>query len=41
MLGVPLSRIGEIRAGKGVSLVAADGRPIPVDVEGFDHFKPA
>jgi len=41
MLGVPLSRIGEIRAGKGVSLVAADGRPIPVDVGGFDHFKPA
>ena len=41
MLGVPLSRIGEIRAGKGVSLVAADGRPIPVDAEGFDHFKPA
>lgn len=41
MLGVPLSRIGEIRAGKGVSLVSADGRPIPVDAEGFDHFRPA
>lgn len=41
MLGVPLSRIGEIRAGRGVSLVAADGRPISVDAEGFDHFKPA
>ena len=41
MLGVPLSRIGEIRAGRGVSLVAADGRAISVDAEGFDHFKPA
>lgn len=41
MLGVPLSRIGEIRAGKGVSLVAADGRPIPVDAEGFDNFRAA
>ena len=38
MLGVPLTRIGEIRKGKGVSLVAADGKPIAVDGRGFDHF---
>jgi thiamine-monophosphate kinase len=38
VLGVPLTRIGEIRKGKGVSLVAADGQPIKVDGGGFDHF---
>jgi thiamine-monophosphate kinase len=38
ILGVPLTRIGEIRKGKGVSLVGADGKPIAVDGRGFDHF---
>ncbi len=38
MLGVPLTRIGEVRKGKGVSLVGADGKPIKVDGGGFDHF---
>jgi thiamine-monophosphate kinase len=38
VLGVPLTRIGEIRKGKGVSLVAADGKAITVDGGGFDHF---
>ena len=38
MLGVPLTRIGEIRKGKGVSLLGADGKPIAVDGRGFDHF---
>ncbi|MBL0140635.1 MAG: thiamine-phosphate kinase [Betaproteobacteria bacterium] len=38
VLGVPLTRIGEIRKGKGVSLVGADGKPIAVDGRGFDHF---
>ncbi len=38
MLGVPLTRIGQIRKGKGVSLVSADGKPIAVDGRGFDHF---
>jgi thiamine-monophosphate kinase len=38
MLGVPLTRIGQVRKGKGVSLVGADGKPIKVDGGGFDHF---
>jgi thiamine-monophosphate kinase len=38
VLGVPLTRIGEIRKGKGVSLVDSDGKPIAVDGRGFDHF---
>jgi thiamine-monophosphate kinase len=38
ILGVPLTRIGEIRKGKGVSLVASDGKAIAVDGRGFDHF---
>jgi thiamine-monophosphate kinase len=38
MLGIPLTRIGEIRKGRGVSLLGADGKPIAVDGRGFDHF---
>ncbi|MGE0357351.1 MAG: thiamine-phosphate kinase [Burkholderiales bacterium] len=38
VLGVPLTRIGEIRKGRGVSLLGADGKPIAVDGRGFDHF---
>jgi len=38
ILGVPLTRIGEIRKGKGVSLMGADGKAIAVDGRGFDHF---
>ena len=38
ILGVPLTRIGQIRKGRGVSLVASDGKPIAVDGRGFDHF---
>lgn len=41
VLGVPLTRIGEVRKGKGVSLVGADGKPIKVDGGGFDHFTAA
>jgi thiamine-monophosphate kinase len=38
MLGVPLTRIGAIREGSGVSLVAADGEAIKVDGGGYDNF---
>jgi thiamine-monophosphate kinase len=41
VLGVPLTRIGEVRKGKGVSLVGTDGKPIKVDGGGFDHFTAA
>jgi len=41
MLGVPLTRIGEIRKGKGVSLLGGDGKTIAVDGRGFDHFTAA
>ena len=38
MLGVPLRRIGQIRRGKGVSLLGADGKAVKVDGRGYDHF---
>ena len=39
VLGVPLTRVGQIKRGKGVSLLGADGKPVKVDGRGFDHFK--
>jgi thiamine-monophosphate kinase len=41
VLGIPLSRIGQIRRGKGVTLLGADGKPVKVDGRGYDHFKGA
>jgi thiamine-monophosphate kinase len=41
MLGIPLTRIGQIRRGKGVSLLGADGKPVKIDGRGFDHFSQA
>lgn len=39
VLGIPLTRIGQIRRGKGVSLLGTDGKPVKVDGRGYDHFK--
>jgi len=38
MLGVHLTRIGQIRRGKGVSLLGIDGKAMKVDGRGYDHF---
>ncbi|MCM2326267.1 MAG: thiamine-phosphate kinase [Lysobacter sp.] len=38
VLGIPLTRIGQVRKGQGVSLLGADGKPITIDGRGFDHF---
>ncbi len=38
VLNVPLTRIGQIRRGKGVSLMGADGKPMKIDGRGYDHF---
>src|SRR5258706_10346988 len=38
MLGVHLTRIGQVRRGKGVSLVGSDGKAVKVDGRGYDHF---
>jgi thiamine-monophosphate kinase len=38
VLGIPLSRIGQVKRGKGVSLLGADGKPMRIDGRGFDHF---
>lgn len=38
VLGIPLTRIGQVRRGKGVSLLGSDGKPVKVDGRGFDHF---
>lgn len=41
VLGVPLTRIGQIYKGKGVSLMGADAKPVSIDGRGFDHFAPS
>ena len=38
VLNVPLTRIGQIRRGKGVSLLGPDGKPMKIDGRGYDHF---
>jgi thiamine-monophosphate kinase len=39
VLGVPITRIGQIKRGKGVSLLGEDGKPVKIDGRGYDHFK--
>ena len=41
VLGVPITRIGQIKRGKGVSLLGSEGKPVKVDGRGYDHFKGA
>ena len=41
MLGMPLTRIGQVKRGKGVSLLDAEGKPVKIDSRGYDHFKGA
>jgi thiamine-monophosphate kinase len=38
MLGIPLTRIGQVKRGKGVSLMGPDGKAVKVDGRGYDHF---
>jgi thiamine-monophosphate kinase len=38
VLGVPLTRIGQVKRGKGVSLHGPDGKPVKIDGRGYDHF---
>jgi thiamine-monophosphate kinase len=40
ILGIPISRIGQIKRGKGVSLLH-DGKAVKIDGSGYDHFKGA
>ena len=35
---IPLHCIGEIRASRGISLIAPDGKTLPVETRGYDHF---
>jgi thiamine-monophosphate kinase len=37
-IGVPLTRIGTMRRGRGVRLLGADGVPLRIGKRGFDHF---
>ena len=39
VLGVRLTKIGQIKRGKGVSLVGPDGKAVKVDGRGYDHFQ--
>lgn len=39
VLGIPITRIGQIKRGKGVSLLGSDGKPVKIDGRGYDHFK--
>jgi len=41
VLGVPLTRIGQVKRGKGVSLIGPDGKPVRIDGRGYDHFSGA
>ncbi len=41
MLGIPITRVGQIKRGKGVSLLGGDGKPVKVDGRGYDHFRDA
>jgi thiamine-monophosphate kinase len=41
VLGIPITRIGQIKRGKGVSLLGADGKAVKIDGRGYDHFKGA
>jgi thiamine-monophosphate kinase len=38
VLHVPLARIGQVKRGKGVSLLGPDGKAVKIDGRGFDHF---
>ncbi|HXU94151.1 MAG TPA: thiamine-phosphate kinase [Gallionella sp.] len=38
-LGLPLTRIGKIVAGRGCIVHDAHGHPIDIEVEGYDHFR--
>ncbi len=38
VLDVPITRIGQVKRGKGVSLMGADGKPVKIDGRGYDHF---
>jgi thiamine-monophosphate kinase len=35
---IPLNCIGEIRASRGIKMVAPDGRTLPLEIQGYDHF---
>jgi thiamine-monophosphate kinase len=37
-LGLPLTRIGAMRRGRGVRLLDADGAAVRIGIRGFDHF---
>ena len=41
VLGVPITRIGQVKRGKGVSLLGADGKAVKIDGRGYDHFRDA
>ncbi len=41
VLGIPITRIGQIKRGKGVSLLGVDGKAVKIDGRGYDHFKGA
>jgi thiamine-monophosphate kinase len=35
---IPLHWIGEIRASHGINLVTPDGKTLPIEAHGYDHF---
>ena len=38
VLGIPITRIGQVKRGKGVSAIGPDGKAVKVDGRGYDHF---
>ena len=41
ILGIPITRIGQVKRGKGVSLLGSDGKAVKIDGRGYDHFRDA
>ena len=39
-LGIRITRIGQVKRGKGVSLLGPDGKAVKIDGRGYDHFSP-
>jgi len=37
--GVALRQVGQIQAARGLTLASADGREVPLDARGYDHFR--
>jgi thiamine-monophosphate kinase len=40
-IGIPVTRVGRIEAGTGLTVLDPDGQPVDIGVTGWDHFGPS